>query len=149
MNHPIHYYANLLHESSENFDSLLLSHINWINNSIDCFVLSVGLCFAFFLHSLLFLLFLYSQLGLKNTCVSANPTDPVFFVPILQFLLSSRKKKNKKIFMPTDPNIFQKTRQTTFKKIRIAQIMLKITFFSFLYVLYFIIYIFSSTVNDI
>ena len=99
-----------MHESAENFYSLLLSHINWIINSIDCFVLSVGLCFAFFLHSLLFLLFLYSQLGLKNICVSANP---VFFsVPTLQFLLPSRQK-NKKIFMPTDPNIFQETQQTT------------------------------------
>ena len=28
----------------------------------------------------------------KNTCVSANPTDPVFFVPLLHFLLPSRKK---------------------------------------------------------
>ena len=46
----------------------------------------------------------------KNTCVSANPTDPVFFVTTLQFLLPSRKK-NKKIFIPKDPKMFQKIGQ--------------------------------------
>ena len=56
----LHFYANFMHESSEAFDSLLLSHIHCIMNSIDWFVLSVGLSFAFFLDSLLFLLFLYS-----------------------------------------------------------------------------------------
>ena len=38
----------------------MLSHIHCIINPIEWFVLSVGLCFAFFLDSLLFLLFMYS-----------------------------------------------------------------------------------------
>ena len=73
-------------------------------------------------------------LGLKNTCVSINPTDPVVlyffflfifffyfiffylflflffffvvFVPTLQCLLPLENIK--KIFIPTDPKMFQK-----------------------------------------
>ena len=61
----------------------------------------------------------------RNTCVSANPTDPVYLCrPCNLYCLPEKKKKkkyiyiyiyinNKKIFVPIDPNIFQETGQTT------------------------------------
>ena len=94
---------------------------------------------------------LRSTLRPKNICVSANPTDPVFvfcFCADLAIFMAFQKKK--KIFIPTDPNIFQKIGQTTLKMSELhAKIMLKIIFFNFLYVLYFIICMFSCTVDKI
>ena len=76
-------------------------------------------------------------------------TRPIlfFFVPTLQFLLPSRKYK--KIFIPTDPKMYQKIRQKFKKNVRIAKLMLRILFFNFLDVLNFIICMFSGIVNDI
>ena len=51
----------------------------------------------------------------KNTCVTVNLTDPVVFMPTLQFLLRSRKKINKKIVITTDTKIFQKIGRKTKK----------------------------------
>ena len=59
------------------------------------------------------------------------------------------QKKNKKICIPSDPNIFQKIGQITLKNIRIAKIMLKIIVFNFLDVLNFIICMFSGTADEI
>ena len=69
-----------------------------------------------------------------------------FFVPTLQFLYPS---KNKKIFIPTDPNMFKKNWTNNLKNARIAKIMLKIIFFNFLDVLNSIICMFSGTVDGI
>ena len=41
----------------------------------------------------------------KNSCVSANPTDPDCFVPTMQCF--AILKENKKMFIPTDPWNFQ------------------------------------------
>ena len=70
-------------------------------------------------------------------------------MPTLQFLLPSRKKYNKEIFIPTDPKMFQKIRQKTFKNVKIAKLMLITIFFNFLDVLNFIICMFSGTADDI
>ena len=59
----------------------------------------------------------------KNTRVFTNPTDLVFFVPTLQFLLPSRKTNNKKIFIPTDPKMFQKIRQKSKKKKKMSELL--------------------------
>ena len=59
------------------------------------------------------------------------------------------QEKNKKIFIPTDPKMFQKIQQKNFEIIRIAQLMLRIIFFNFLDVLNFVICMFSGTVDDI
>ena len=83
-------------------------------------------------------------LGLKKYQFPLTRPILFFFVPTLQFLWPSRK--NKKIFIPTDPNIFQKIGQTN---VRIAKIMLKIVFFDFLGVINFIICMFSCTVGEI
>ena len=40
----------------------------------------------------------------------------LFFVPILQFFFAFQKKKIKKIFIPTDPKMFQKIRQNEKEK---------------------------------
>ena len=67
-------------------------------------------------------MYVYLYLGLKKkTCVSTNPTDPVFLVLTLQFLLPSRKK-NEKIFIPNDPKMFQKIGQKNLKNFRIAKL---------------------------
>ena len=56
-----------------------------------------------------------------------------------------------KIFIPTDPKMFQKNCTKSLKNVRIAKLMLRIIFFNFLDVLNFIICMFSGTVtcNDI
>ena len=49
--------------------------------------------------------------------------------------------------MPTDPNIFQKIGEKNIKNVKIAKIMLEITFLHFLDVLNFFICMFSGTVD--
>ena len=41
----------------------------------------------------------------RNTCVSTNPTNPVFFFCADTAIFT---EENKKIFIPTDPKVFQK-----------------------------------------
>ena len=65
--------------------------------------------------------------------------DPAILLPF---------KKENKIFIPTDPKMFQEIRQKkNFKNVRIAKLMLRIIFFNFLDVLNFIICIPSSAAN--
>ena len=63
------------------------------------------------------------KLGLKNTCVSVNPTDPVFFFFFFFFFfcadpaifIAFQKRKSKTIFIPTNPKMFQKIGQKSLK----------------------------------
>ena len=50
----------------------------------------------------------------KNTRVSTNPTDPIFFCADPAIYIAFQKK-NKKIFIPTDPKMFQKIGQDALK----------------------------------
>ena len=69
--------------------------------------------------------------------------DPAIFMAF--------QKKNKNIFIPTDPKDFQISENWTnnLKNVRITKIMLKIIFFNFLDALNFIICMFSGIVDDI
>ena len=58
---------------------------------------------------------MHNDIRPKNIPVSANPTDPVFVLCRPCNFYGLPEKKNKKIFIPTDPNIFQKIGQTTLK----------------------------------
>ena len=73
----------------------------------------------------------------------------LFFFADPAIIVIAFQKKNKKIFIPIDPKMFQKIDKNLLKNVRIAKLMLRIIFFTSLDVLNFIICMFSGTVDDI
>ena len=73
-------------------------------------------------------------LGLKNTSVSANPTEPCFFCADPAIFIAFQKNKNEKIFIPPTLKCFRKL-DNFFLNVRIATLMIRIIFFNFLDVL--------------
>ena len=75
----------------------------------------------------------------------------LFFCADPAIFIAFQKNKNTKIFITTDPKMFQKIGQKAKKKknVRIAKLMLRIIFFNPVDVLNFIICMFSGTVDDI
>ena len=76
-------------------------------------------------------------------------TRPTLFFCADAAIFIAFQKKNKTIFIPTDPKMFQKMGQKALKNVRIAKLIVTSIFFNFLDVLNSIIYMFSGTVDDI
>ena len=87
----------------------------------------------------------FETLGLKIPVFPLTRPTLFFLCRPYNFYSLPEKKNKIKIFIPTDPKMFQKIAQTN----TFAKIMLKIIFFNFLDVLNFIISMVSGTVDEI
>ena len=92
----------------------LIAPVCGIYNLHFCTVIMYVLVFPKCLISSLLVTYIFTKIRPKNKIPVFPLTRPTrFFVPTLQFLLPSRKNKNK--FIPTDPKMFQKIGQKALK----------------------------------